>query len=852
MATPQDRLPHLTPIDRYQIQAEQDRRLAAGNQLNIDADRAMRALAVGTQTGMAYDLIYDNLEELEEELKKTTNFDPEAWKRESPGFAKYAADNPYHLSVLKMDNDNLTKWERNTRAMGLAFDSTWAKVEYNKIGDRRKKGPEYWLESDEEMLEEYRDLMQPHAFGAESWWAKMIVHNAKEIGPMWHGIKNAWDETLIGMGVGAVAGTITTAPAGIPTGGISMLVGAGSGALRGAWYGWNVGLGTGGYQMLSGEAYNRYIEAGFSHENAAIAARASGVLGAVVEPFGINMLFKYIPGVRHVTGRASQTLVERLTGRVLRKRGFMKATGLLAARYGEVMASEIVVEIIQDSAMTVGQNILADIENMPDKHITLDMWVDQMAETAAHTARAVTLIAGFGPGLQYVGDMVRARNSRGLEAAYRAIGEAARDSELKQKVPGKFKEFVKRVIEEGAPEKVYIDIDKFVTYFQDKGLDPEQVARELEITSKNQEGKHGSLEEATEMGEDLLEIEMAIYADKLAATEHHDPLIGDLKPDPDRMSANERKEFLENASAVEKAYALGEPPAEHVPNQEIIDRVRNDLMANAGHDFSSATKLARLEEYRYATAVAEEQGLDLIEFFNATWGGVQREIDTMGEKVDVDMNIDPLLDLLRAEKGPKQQDIYGQSLVEFLISKGGIQDQGGELSAQDVQLQVARLVQDAGLTLDEAAELAHESGFIAEYDQNLLLEAVMREVSGTKVFGRGADPQAANIARDLDELADILDQAEIDIQTMTNAEIRKQLAGTEKLYQGELVEMVGMLPDNILPEQDFGDLAISRAVPVAGAPDGFVGLSEPAQGAFDDAVDRLRSMQELLECVNAA
>lgn len=850
MSRPADRLSHLAPIDRYRRQAEETERLQVGNQLNIDADRAMRSLAVGTQTGLAYDLIYDNLEELEEELKKTSNFDPDAWKRESPGFAEYAAENPFHLSVLKMDNENLTKWERNTRAMDLALDSTWAKLEYNKIGARRARGREHWLMSDEAMMAEYEKLMQPHSFGAESWWAKAVVFNAKEVGPMFYSTLNAWDEMLIGMGIGAVAGGVITSPAGIPTGGLAMLGGIVSGGARGAWYGWNVGLARGGYEMLSGESYNRYIEAGFTHENAAIAAKAAGAIGAVVEPFGINMLFKYIPGARQLAGKASQSMVERMTGSVLRKRGVLKSTGMLAARYGEVMASEIMVEIIQDSAMTVGQNILASIENKPDQHITIDMWQDQMGETIVHTARAVTLLAGFGPGLQYMGDIARARNSRGLETAFKAIGEAARDSELKKAVPGKFKEFVEKVTAKGAVKKLYIDIEKFKTYFQDKGLDPNKVARELEITSAK-EGKPSTLEELEEMGEDIIEIETAIYADKMAATEHHDPLSADLKPDPEIMSTNERKEFLENASAIEKAYALGEPPPSHVPNQEILDRVRNDLMANAGHDFSAATKLARLEEYRYSVAVAEEEGLDLIEFFNATWGGVQREIDTMGEAVDVDMNVDPLLDLLRAEKGPKQRDIYGQSLIEFLISKGGLQDQGGELSAQDVQLQVSRLVQDAGMTLDEAAEAASEAGFIAAYDQDLLLSAVMREVGGTKVFGRGADLQAADIASDLDQLQDILDQAEIDIQAMSNVEIRKQLAGTQKLYQRDVLEMPGVLPDNILPEQDFGDLQIVRPTAVAGAPDGFVGLSQPAQTAFQDAVDRLRGMQELLECVNA-
>lgn len=837
MSTPADQLGSQSLIDA-QLRAFEKQRLKMGNQLNIDQDRAMRSMAVGQHTGMALDLIEPNLEELEEELKKNQNFDPDAWKRESPGFAAYAAEHPFHLAVLKMDNENLTKWERNMRAIDLSLDSTWAKVEYNYIGKRRAHGIFY--DNDEERMAEYEKLLQPHTFGAESLWAKAIVYNAKEVGPMWYSIRNTADEIALGIGVGMLAGGLYGLPATPATAGVSEIVGIVGGGISGAYAGWNVGLVRGSYDMITGESYNRYIKAGFSHENASIAAKAAGLAGAVAEPFGINMLFKYVPGARKLVGKGAQVMTEKLTGQVLARKSVKAATGKLMLRYGEVMGSEIAVEIYQDSMMTVGQNILAKIEDKPDAHITLEEWRDSMGETFVQTARAVSLIAGIGPGLSYGGDFVQARRANNLKVAYKALGEAAKDSKLRKSVAARYRDFVDRA--SGSVEHILMDIKKFDTYFQDIGMDPDKVAADLNITPEK-------LAEAREH-QTYLEIQVGTFAEKLAATEHYDPLSMDIKTDLGQMTGNESDIFFANASELEKAWALGEPPETHKPVQEIIDRVRNDLMANAGRDFSAASKEAALLEHQFAVH-AKNNNLDTLELFNQYFGGVQREIDTTGEAIDVDLKIDPMLDLLRAEKGPKQREIYGESLIEFLIKKGGLIDQGGELSAQDLQTEVKNLVTESGLTLDEAAEIASEAGFIADYDTDLLLAAVMREVGGEKAFGRGADPAAASLSRDLDELAEILAQSEIDIQAMTNVEIRKALAGSQKLHQDDIIEVPGALPDNILTEQDFGDLQIVMDVEIAGRPDEIVGISRSANAAYQTAVDRLKSMQDLLECLHA-
>lgn len=837
MATPEDQLGWKW-LEQAQIRALQSQQLALGNQVNIDSDRAMRSMAVGQYTGLALELIEPNLEELEQELKKNKDFDPDAWRRESPGYAAYAAEHPFHLSVLKMDNENLTKWERNWRAISLSIDSTWALVESNYISKRQAHGIFY--DSDTERLAEYEKLLQPHTFGAESLWARNIVNNAKQFGPMWYSIRNVADEVALGIAAGMLSGGLIAAPAIPVTGGISEIVGIGAGAVVGGYAGARIGIAKGSYDMITGESYRRYIKAGFTHQNASIAAKAAGLAGAIAEPFGIGMLFRYIPGAQRLIGKSSQLLIEKLTGQILAQKTVKAATGKLLLRYGEVMGSEIIVEMYQDSMMTVGQNILAQVEEKPDAHITLEQWRRDMGQTIVETAKAITIIAGIGPVMSYGGDFVRARRAQNMKVAYQALGEAARDSKLRQSVPAKYREFVDRAA--GSVKHILLDIKKFDTYFQDIGMDPDKVAADLKITPEQ-------LAEAR-AHETYLEIQVGTFAEKLAATEHYDPLSMDLKTDLMQMTGKQSADYFANATELEKQWALGEPPSTHKPVQEIIDRVRNDLMANAGRDFSAASKEAAHMEYLFSTH-AKNNNLDTLELFNQYFGGVQKEIDALDRPV-VDMRIDPLLDLLRAEKGPKQRDIYGESLIEFLRAAGGLADQGGELAARDLQKLVKNLVMESGLTLDAAAELAFEAGFIVEYDPELLVEAVMREAGGEKAFGRGADPVAAKLAQDLDELADILDQSEIDIQAMTNEEIGKALAGSQKLLQSEILEIPGALPDNILEDQDFGDLQIVMEMEIAGRDGEIVGISRSANAAYQTAVNRLRSMQDLMECLNAA
>lgn len=79
---------------------------------------------------------------------------------------------------------------------------------------------------------------------------------------------------------------------------------------------------------------------------------------------------------------------------------------------------------------------------------------------------------------------------------------------------------------------------------------------------------------------------------------------------------------------------------------------------------------------------------------------------------------------------------FGDSLLDFLRAKGGIQDQGGEIGRMEIPGKPFQrgLVKPEGMGLDTAAELAHEAGYLQERDIGALLQSIENEARGKPAF----------------------------------------------------------------------------------------------------------------------
>jgi len=153
--------------------------------------------------------------------------------------------------------------------------------------------------------------------------------------------------------------------------------------------------------------------------------------------------------------------------------------------------------------------------------------------------------------------------------------------------------------------------------------------------------------------------------------------------------------------------------------------------------------------------------------------------------------VDQLIYKMRSDTLPSDSEVYGDSLIEFLRSKGGIQNQGGELSARDINQATGKkfkknLMSDKGLTLDGAAELAAEAGYIDERDINKMLDAIDSEVQGEPVYS----PFDTNheLEQQLKDAYDIQQKiGNKDLGNMSNADIQA-LLGEGDYYQSQAKE----------------------------------------------------------------
>lgn len=144
-----------------------------------------------------------------------------------------------------------------------------------------------------------------------------------------------------------------------------------------------------------------------------------------------------------------------------------------------------------------------------------------------------------------------------------------------------------------------------------------------------------------------------------------------------------------------------------------------------------------------------------------------------------------------------------ESLIDFLISKGGVKDQGGELRANDLQLihhkMGGRLINPNGLSLDYAREAAAEAGFIRpNADINEFLDAV---TSQGPVYRISETADAANLVNARKEARrDVHDRfmANADIDDAVSS-LGVRLSPEEHAHAAEL-RMAGHDPEDAVKE----------------------------------------------------
>lgn len=853
-------------IRRSQESQQQQQRLSVANELDEnDYNRSARVWAVEAHTKLPYEVVSADLDNLEDQLRREA-FDYNQYTDQvngAPAFNRFVAENPYHLSVLKRDHKELSRLERAYRQMSLGWQSGWAMTEVAEIRDRQLTNfdnPDN--EADKarlEIINRYTEVGGTYA-GADSWFSKLLVGTAQQVPIQAWLLGESVDEALIGGGIGATAGAV----AGLPAGGVGAIPGAITGGGIGLRQGFLVGRTEAAFRLERGLAYDEYLGMGLNEEEARWAATAVGGVNAALESIGMGALFKRIPGFDKVMNDR----VGGVINSILTKPTFRQAAARATLQYGEGVATELVTEVLQEATLMAAGELLKSNErdrgNLDPamQPMESDEFWDRVGDIAAHTLYGVGLIGGMGPAATFYRDSKKAYQAERLGTALDVMGEAAEASETRKNVPTKWSEFIQRLTGDG--KTVLVEKEGFVEYFQSQGMDPEQVAASV--------GVKGLGDQINDPAVVDLAIPAGQYLEKIAPSPHHKGLKQDIRGkagdytlrESAAIKAAQPADFRKITESIEEMDG-----ADDATKTEILNDVKQQLVA-------AATSPEAAENQKWVMVglvnLAQRMGKHPMEMYQEVFGGVIAD-DQKDPGKNVDIFVDPYLDMLRGGTAPTQRDIFGPSLVDELKRRGGLAPDP-ELDARDVKKQIRGIIKEAGDTLDGAAEIAHEQGFIAERDPELLIDAIEREMDGEPVFGNQftINEKARELASTLDRLTQLLDQAGIDINELDNEQVRAAMAEIETFEQlGDddvdidvldeltraavtsathdpvmLTKIAAMLPE-LAMKQEFGDVKLKVPVIHKGKAGARV---TTAQKEFDRTVKRKGILEKLMDCVN--
>jgi hypothetical protein len=503
------------------------------------------------------------------------------------------------------------------------------------------------------------------------------------------------------------------------------------------------------------------------------AAAAAGLLNAGLETVGDLALAKMIPGLDRLLGAGSREAIKTLLARPT----FRNAIAQAGKKWLAASSVEGVTESLQELGVILGRELAQGVSGQEFAPEAAGSDLMRVLESGAAGFAGGAGVGLPGAAISTVSNVREVRKANQTQQFMQALGEAAGESKLRERLPQVFQDYVARLREQGPVENVFIPADQFTQYWQSQNVDPEQVANEVGATNYT---------EAVATGSDVV-IPIEAYATRLAPTPHHSGLMKDVRlaqgdltiREVEALEARRKEVEAEIQTMMEQEGVEVETPA--------IEQVKQEVLGQLLGRFDRATADTYATMYsRAINALAQRSGIDPAALHEQYGLSVVTPLpDILQARAGVDTALDPLIDRLRSGDIPSRREIYGKSLAEFLRERGGVQDQGGELGARDAKLwdrdnrRVGEkaLVSETGMTFDEARELALEAGFDVGETEQTFLDAMDREFRGEGVFMPGKErADLAELADALEGLEQFLGQQGIDVTTTDNATVKALIA----------------------------------------------------------------------------
>lgn len=500
--------------------------------------------------------------------------------------------------------------------------------------------------------------------------------------------------------------------------------------------------------QVQGEAYGKYRGRGASPLAAFAGASGEGAVEVLTEMVPMNTFFRAMALDTVGTKAAKEFLRSQLQDQV-----------------GEQAAT-----FLQDAIDTAVAN--------PDK--TWGDFLKERPDAAYQTAVATLMQSAVMGGLLHV-PQARAQALRAQQNAdfMSSLGEAATASKMRARAPDKFHEFLRNQVEGSDVENVMVPVQQWETYFQSKALSPEEIAQAMGISTRD-------YQEAVATGSELV-IPLEQYVDKIAATEHHEALLPDLRLRPGDTTLREAAtlEDTERRDVGRLTKGLVDE-SQADAGQVVYDDVLGQLLG-LNMDRGTAGRYAQLMAARFTTMAdrwnAENPNAPttVAELYGHYGLGIVSPAPAAA-RGNVD-HLDVLLDRLRGGEVPSEQEALGPNLLDFL-REGGVQDAGGELGALDLARATfvpgrRSIIRPDGMTLDEAVMRAQEAGYFPQDDMltgSDLVDSVSEALRGHHRYAPGNEnADLMNQRMALQDLERYLGDIGVDIADTDNATIKALL-----------------------------------------------------------------------------
>lgn len=219
----------------------------------------------------------------------------------------------------------------------------------------------------------------------------------------------------------------------------------------------------------------------------------------------------------------------------------------------------------------------------------------------------------------------------------------------------------------------------------------------------------------------------------------------------------------------------------------MLAAVDKAVAASGSARFKNMTEEERAEYVNTAAKSFADQVLAEAHNRGTTIDALIKDTDIVYDKgLRIKRNINVYDALKNPEMIPPETKLKRTSLIQYLRSRGGVQDVGGDLKSRGAIKEAPGLISKKGMGLDDAALSAWEQGYFPEFVErptiNDLLNAIDDELRGKKRYNV---EEEATFEDELADLAEGLDMMGIDWRNMQPAEIEQAVEEYPELQRLE-------------------------------------------------------------------